>query len=196
VSIGEIGVSGSGSLGSSEDRRARRTRALLSGALIELILERGWEAIGVRELCARADVARSTFYLHFRNKEELLEDGFNALRETIREVASTRTLRDTGRFGFVEGVANHIFENRTMFLALVGGNGGGIVREKFRLLLSNMVGEELREFGRDEDALAHFLSGGFVSLAVFVMTRSVAGAREFSERFHVYAGEIVRAGQQ
>lgn len=187
-------MSGSGNGAASEDRRARRTRTQLSGALIELILERGWEAIGVRELCARADVARSTFYLHFRNKEELLEDGFCALRETIREAASSRTLRDTGRFGFVEGVADHIFENRTMFLALVGGNGGGIVREKFRLLLSGMVAEELREFGRDEEPLAHFLSGGFVSLAVFIMTRSAAGAREFSERFHAYAGQIVRPG--
>lgn len=175
----------------NEDQRARRTRRHLGSALIELILEHGWEAIGVRELCVSAGIARSTFYLHFSNKEELLEDGFNGLRSVIREVAPKHTLRETGRFGFVEGVADHIFENRKLFLALMGGNGGGVVREKFRKLLSGMLSEELKEHGKSEEAVAHFLSGGFISLAIFVMTRKKGNARDFSERFHAFAGLVV-----
>ena len=175
----------------NEDQRLLRTRGVLGSALIELILEQGWEAVGVRELCARADIARSTFYLHFSNKEELLEDGFNSLRDTIRSMASKHALRETGRFGFVEGVADHIFANRKLFLALMGGNGGGVVREKFRKLLSGMLSEELKERGESEEAVAHFLSGGFISLAVFVMTRKKENARDFSERFHAFADQVV-----
>jgi AcrR family transcriptional regulator len=171
----------------NEDKRSRRTRGHLSSALIELILERGWEAVGVRELCARAGIARSTFYLHFSNKEELLEDGFNSLRGAIREVASKNTLRETGRFGFVEGVADHIFKNRKLFLALMGGNGGGVVREKFRKLLSTMLAEELNECGKKDEAVAHFLSGGFVSLAVFDMTRKKGNPHDFSVRLQAFA---------
>jgi len=175
----------------NEDQRLRRTRSHLSNALIELILERGWEAVGVSELCAHAGIARSTFYLHFSNKEELLEDGFNSLRSAIREVAAKNTLRETGRFGFVEGVADHIFENRKLFLALMGGNGGGVVREKFRKLLSTMLAEELSECGKKDEAVAHFLSGGFVSLAVFAMTRKKENSHDFSERFQTFAGKVV-----
>lgn len=175
----------------NEDQRSRRTHRKLGNALIELILEHGWEAIGVRELCTRAGVARSTFYLHFSNKEELLEDGFSGLRGAIREVASKHTLRETGRFGFAEGVADHIFENRKLFLALMGGNGGGVVREKFRKLLSIMLSEELKECGKSDEAIAHFLSGGFISLAVFIMTQKKESARRFSERFHAFAGQVI-----
>ena len=175
----------------NEDQRSRRTRRQLSYALIKLILERGWEAVGVSELCARANIARSTFYLHFSNKEELLEDGFNSLRDTIRGMASKHVLRETGKFGFVEGVADHIFENRKLFLALMGGNGGGVVREKFRKILSGMLSEELKERGESEEAVAHFLSGGFISLAVFVMIRKKGNARDLSERFHALAGQVV-----
>ena len=67
------------------------------GALIELLLEQGWEAIGVGDLCACADISRSTFYLHYANKEELLESGFAQLQETIRASASDRTPRVDGR---------------------------------------------------------------------------------------------------
>jgi AcrR family transcriptional regulator len=165
--------------------------ANLSGALIELLLERGWESIGVGELCARADVARSTFYLHFANKEELLESGFASLRGTIRLAAPSASLRQTGRFGFADGLADHIFGNRRTFLAFVGGNGGGIVRERFRALLGVMIAEELAACRIIDPALVQFLSGGFVSLAAHLMATGSSGPRAFSERFHALAAPLV-----
>lgn len=54
------------------DRRVRRTREALRDALLALLVERGWDDIDVQALCVRADIGRSTFYLHFPNKEALL----------------------------------------------------------------------------------------------------------------------------
>jgi AcrR family transcriptional regulator len=54
------------------DARVRRTRRALHGALGALMHERPFESIGVKQILARADVARSTFYAHFDGKEELL----------------------------------------------------------------------------------------------------------------------------
>ncbi|MQY23700.1 TetR/AcrR family transcriptional regulator [Nocardia macrotermitis] len=54
------------------DRRIRRTRDLLHRALIELMLERGYARITVQDIIDRADVGRSTFYAHFRDKDDLL----------------------------------------------------------------------------------------------------------------------------
>ncbi|MBO0803611.1 MAG: TetR/AcrR family transcriptional regulator [Nocardiopsaceae bacterium] len=56
------------------DRRVRRTRALLHQALIELILEKGYGRITVQDILDRADVGRSTFYSHYRDKDALLLD--------------------------------------------------------------------------------------------------------------------------
>ncbi len=53
--------------------RARRTRRALRAALLELVLERGLEATTVQDICVRAGLDRSTFYLHFADKRALLE---------------------------------------------------------------------------------------------------------------------------
>ena len=54
------------------DRRVRRTRDRLGDALVQLIHEKPFDAITVEEVLARADVSRSTFYEHFRDKQDLL----------------------------------------------------------------------------------------------------------------------------
>lgn len=54
-----------------QDRRKRRTCQLLRQALLELLEEKPYEAISVQDLIARADVARSTFYMHYQDKNDL-----------------------------------------------------------------------------------------------------------------------------
>lgn len=53
------------------DRRVMRTREMLQNALIELIGERGYDAITIQDIADRANVGRTTFYLHFKSKDEL-----------------------------------------------------------------------------------------------------------------------------
>jgi Transcriptional regulator len=54
------------------DSRVGRTKLLLHRSLATLIHEKRYDAIVVKEILARANVARSTFYAHFDGKEELL----------------------------------------------------------------------------------------------------------------------------
>lgn len=53
------------------DRRVRRTRASLGDALVELAIEQPFDEITVQQILDRAGVARSTFYEHFRDKNDL-----------------------------------------------------------------------------------------------------------------------------
>jgi AcrR family transcriptional regulator len=55
------------------DRRANRTKRSLSEALVELIKEKRFDDITVQDVIERADVGRSTFYSHFRDKEDLFQ---------------------------------------------------------------------------------------------------------------------------
>ncbi|HEX2906841.1 MAG TPA: TetR family transcriptional regulator, partial [Phototrophicaceae bacterium] len=57
----------------NEDLRVRRTRKLLQQALIELTVEKGFAAVTVRDITERAMVNRSTFYRHYLDKYELLD---------------------------------------------------------------------------------------------------------------------------
>ena len=54
------------------DRRVQRTRELLQKTLIELITERGYDAITIQDIVDRANIGRTTFYLHYNSKDELL----------------------------------------------------------------------------------------------------------------------------
>lgn len=54
------------------DRRTRKTRGQLRSALLALLKEKRYEDISVQDIIERADVARSTFYVHFVDKDDLL----------------------------------------------------------------------------------------------------------------------------
>lgn len=50
------------------------TALLMNQALIELLNKKEYEFITIKEICAKAGVNRSTFYLHYETKEDLLEE--------------------------------------------------------------------------------------------------------------------------
>src|SRR5262249_48157020 len=90
------------------DRRIQRTRRTLHEALLALIRERGWDAVTVQDVCARADVGRSTFYVHFADKEELLLSGFAELRQSLRShLADGRRKRLGFTFALLEHAEEH-----------------------------------------------------------------------------------------
>ena len=59
-----------GTLGRQE--RGRETRRTLLRTAARLWSERGFDDVTVEEICSEAGVGRTTFYLHFENKEQLL----------------------------------------------------------------------------------------------------------------------------
>jgi AcrR family transcriptional regulator len=54
------------------DRRVQRTRELLQRALIDLISQGAYDSITIQEIVDRANVGRTTFYLHYTSKDDLL----------------------------------------------------------------------------------------------------------------------------
>lgn len=52
--------------------RGLDTQRLLSEALIDLTLEKGYPAVTIQDITERTGLDRSTFYLHFKNKDELV----------------------------------------------------------------------------------------------------------------------------
>lgn len=67
-----------------QDRRVKRTKMLLQNALVDLMLEKAVGKISVKELTQQADVNRSTFYLHYLDIYDMLEQMENEFVETIQ----------------------------------------------------------------------------------------------------------------
>ena len=72
------------------DERIRRTQERLGNALIALILDKPIDELTVQEVLDLAHVGRSTFYLHFRGKEDLLLSQLERFLETMSTVLSAR----------------------------------------------------------------------------------------------------------
>lgn len=130
------------------DRRALRTRAALREALLTLMTERGWEAISVQDVCERADIARSTFYLHYASKDELLQGGFRDLQAHLQAVAGAprrgrvRTEGWSG-FRFSPGLIDHIYDNHALFRRMIGRRSGFAVQQRFREMVLRLIDHEL-----------------------------------------------------
>ena len=65
------------------DRRIQRTRRALRNALLQLVKEKRYDSILVEEITQRANLGRATFYLHYKDKEDLLVDVFSEMAKEI-----------------------------------------------------------------------------------------------------------------
>lgn len=67
------------------DRRVIRTKEAIRDALVELIAEKGFEAVSVSDVTDRANINRGTFYLHYRDKFDLLEQTETEIIDDLKE---------------------------------------------------------------------------------------------------------------
>jgi AcrR family transcriptional regulator len=99
------------------DERIRRTQDRLGNALVALILEKPIDEVTVQEVLGRAHVGRSTFYLHFRNKEDLLLSQLERFLETMSTVLSVRK-EQSNRVVPVSEMFAHIGSQNKLYRAL------------------------------------------------------------------------------
>lgn len=119
------------------DRRVQKTRKLLQDALIELVAEKGYESVSIREILDEANVGRSTFYAHFQDKEQLLHSILDRLNELF-EQHKKRVLDAAKNVGGVDNVDpthsrsptfslfQFVGQNHRFFKAMLGNRGYGI----------------------------------------------------------------------
>jgi AcrR family transcriptional regulator len=129
----------------SQDRRAVRTRRNLGDALVALILKKGYEAVTVQDIIDEADVGRSTFYMHYTGKEDLLRASFETLRAVLAEAAVTQRGRGGEPLPFSLALFEHACAQKHIYRALAGGRGGVVVGKQIRLVLADVVRNELAD---------------------------------------------------
>jgi AcrR family transcriptional regulator len=156
------------------DRRIQRTEQTLREALIALILEKGYDATSVQDILDRANMGRSTFYAHYRDKEDLLLSGFQVLFDTFRneyrQMTSpaknpTQAAQDLSLFFF-----RHAGSHRALFKAMIGEQGGKIIQDHTQKYLVRFIRDQIEEQFTDQqkslpvDVLAHYIASSYLAL--------------------------------
>lgn len=163
--------------GKKADRRVQRTHRLLHHALMSLIAEKKYELITVQEVLDRADVGRSTFYTHFRDKEELLVEGFQHFKNRLASAQASSAAAPRKSYeriiGFSLAMFEHVSEYRRVLRALLDSNGETVVRRHLHSALAGVIQPEVKAQLQERvsghcpvspELLTHFLVSTYVSV--------------------------------
>ncbi|MBK8135579.1 MAG: TetR/AcrR family transcriptional regulator [Chloroflexi bacterium] len=126
-----------------QDRRVRKTQRALSDALVELILEKGYDTITIKDITDRADVAHATFYRHYGDKDELLRRKLEEIVGEIEALTREPTLKNSE--GYL--IFKHAQENSNLYRILLGG------QEPFRYVNGLKIGWRQTHCGRANRSL-------------------------------------------
>jgi len=173
------------------DARVKRTRDQLGYALIQLIVEKPINDVTVQDVLDRASVGRSTFYLHYRDKDDLLVSQLEMFLETMSNVLSERKER-SNRVAPVAEMFAHIGNQNKLYRVL---SDSGHLKDFFELAEGHFargIERRLRESGRlakipqrELAARASALSGSLLSLLRWWLDRGEKETPEtMDEMFH------------
>lgn len=124
------------------DRRVQKTKTSLHDALLGLTREKPYASIAVKEILDRANVGRSTFYTHFRDKDDLLESGLHEVLQSFQgRPAAGSTLERVVAFSLP--LLQHIDEHRRTAGPKMRSDGRVVVHEHLQDVLANLIENEL-----------------------------------------------------
>lgn len=159
------------------DRRIQRTRELLQKALIDLIGERGYDAITIQDIAERANVGRTTFYAHYSTKDDLLMSCHEAILGRFRSgelyphpLSREELLAPEATLG-LESAYRHLEDARPRLQAIFQGKDGPLILRRIRDWSAQEIEADLRaalaeaESTIPLDVLANYLAGAQIALA-------------------------------
>jgi AcrR family transcriptional regulator len=120
---------------------------MLQEAHVALIVNKGYEAMTIQDICDTANVGRSTFYTHYKSKDDLRRSSFEHLRNllTDRQRDALATAGDTRdqRLAFSLTLFEHARDHIHLYRALSKSRGGTIALGTIRRILCDLVRNEV-----------------------------------------------------
>jgi AcrR family transcriptional regulator len=170
------------------DRRISRTRRSLREALFALVLERGYDAVTIEDITEKADLGRTTFYLHYRDKEDLLMESLRELvDDLIGQLSRLPWVHYTSRIGeapsggmLVEAITltfRNVEQNASLYRLIFRGEGTYSAIQRLREIIIQAITDLLHELERSEklalnpqvplEVYLHSLAGAWIGLVTW-----------------------------
>lgn len=174
------------------DRRVQRTRALLQQALMELIAEKGYDAIKVRDITDRANLGRTTFYMHYRGKADLFLSAHQV--SFFKQVFDALTYADLLAEDVSPGIVA-IFEQavqvRSMYHNLIRGMDASSLNSGVREQIAASLEIKLRQWFNEQQStvpfaiLTNYLAGAQLALVSWWLESPMNfSAQQVASAFH------------
>lgn len=187
------------------DRRVQRTRELLQKSLIELINERGYDAITIQDIVNRANVARTTFYQHYKSKDDL----FIACHEAIvsefqsgviysHPLSQEELLSLEAPPGMISAY-RHLEGARSRLNPVFQGKDGSLILRRIRDASAREIEANLRMAFPQADntipleVLANYLAGAQIALLQWLLDKRRPYPAEYlAQMFHRFQRAVIR----
>jgi len=174
------------------DRRVQRTRELLQKALIELMSERGYDAIPIQDIVDRANVGRTTFYLHYSSKDELFMSCHEAIvSEFPLYPLSREALLSPEAPPGMASAYRHLEDARALLYPIFQGKDGLLTLRRIRDWSAQEIEASLRAAFAEADktipfdVLANYLAGAQIALVQWWLERRQPHTPEnLAQTFH------------
>jgi AcrR family transcriptional regulator len=180
------------------DRRVRRTRELLHRALLDLIAEKGYDRVTVQDILDRADVGRSTFYAHYRDKEDLLRSGVEDVNAAVAAEIQREGKALTGLLEPLLIVFRHVESHRHMWQPLASKGGLDLGLQMLKQYSEELLREHLRSHfpqgaaDRTQlDVAVQFTTGALTGLLTWWVANDV---RVRADEVHAMFGRLTIPG--
>lgn len=177
----------------AKDRRVQKTKALLHEALNALIREKPYDEIVIKEILDRANVGRSTFYTHYRDKDDLLTSGIHDMLRTIHaDGLPAPGKRRERMIRFSLPVFEHIHRHRQASAPGMGPRGRALVHEHLQKVLVGLIADDAGKTFRSRkaageippDLLVRYVASTFVLvLNWWAETNSPLSPKEVNDLF-------------
>jgi AcrR family transcriptional regulator len=159
------------------DPRVVRTRRMLSEAFVVLILDKGYDAVTIQDITDAAGLRRATFYLHYKDKEELLfamlRQAFDQLVERLSSMDQLDPLSHELDYESNRHIFRLVEENADLYRAILSGRGAAVITRYIRGYMADVIRLRLTpeiEAGITNvpvDVLANFITGVKLSMVMW-----------------------------
>jgi AcrR family transcriptional regulator len=143
-----------------EDHRVRYTRKILKDSLISLMKERPVTDIGIKEICARTKVSRSTFYVYYENVyhllEEIEEEMFEYFTDLLNQI-HVSVKRGSRKYlaAYKQKYLEFIADKDNPLQVLLSENGDINFQKKFFQKLIDQARQIIQHTAKSPDAYIH-----------------------------------------
>jgi AcrR family transcriptional regulator len=180
------------SLAKRNDLRVMRTQKLIKEALLTLIDKKGFEAITIQDIADEAFINRATFYLHYQDKYDLLEQISNTYLKELMDVINISFHLQKGEVNLnkfkitLKRTLENIEQNREFYQVMVGPNGISgftdkiekMLFQKFKENFSIIIGD-LEKLEVPADFILNFISSAYIGVLKWWLNTNTSYSADF-----------------
>ena len=157
-----------------EDRRIRRTKKLLKQALAQLMDEKDFKDITVKDITERADLNRGTFYLHYTDTYDILNKIEDEILKNIQNMIDQnieKTNASDSVIPALKPIAEYIMENADICRCLINNKASVDFIEKFQNLIYDNCSDIIKRRHNVKDSKQNEFYLSFITLDTIGMVK-------------------------